>query len=158
MIKFETLRNKLKLIKKNKEFFFNQKTKNQKKILVEHYELTGGLIPFSYFANVLSKKYNADIYSYKVNYYNFFQKIRFIIKNLYLVGNYNIYKSFGMTIFFDGGLLAEAYPKDLLSELKWDSGIGITIDTPLGPARLDYAVQLDDLSKQKLQLGLQNLF
>ena len=95
MIKFETLRNKLKLIKKNKEFFFNQKTKNQKKILVEHYELTGGLIPFSYFANVLSKKYNADIYSYKVNYYNFFQKIRFIIKNLYLVGNYNIYKSFG---------------------------------------------------------------
>ena len=69
-----------------------------------------------------------------------------------------IYKSFGITIFFDGGLLAEAYPKDLLSELKWDSGIGITIDTPLGPARLDYAVQLDDLSKQKLQLGLQNLF
>ena len=70
----------------------------------------------------------------------------------------NIYKSFGMTIFFDGGLLAEASPKDFLSELKWDSGIGITIDTPLGPARLDYAVQLDDLSKQKLQLGLQNLF
>ena len=70
----------------------------------------------------------------------------------------NIYKSFGMTIFFDGGLLAEAYPKDLFSEFKWDSGIGITIDTPLGPARLDYAVQLNDLSKQKLQLGLQNLF
>ena len=69
-----------------------------------------------------------------------------------------IYKTFGITIFFDGGLLAEAYPKDLLSELKWDSGIGITIDTPLGPARLDYAVQIDDLSKQKLQLGLQNLF
>ena len=69
-----------------------------------------------------------------------------------------IYKSFGITIFFDGGLLAEAYPKDFLSELKWDSGIGITIDTPLGPARLDYAVQIDDLSKQKLQLGLQNLF
>ena len=70
----------------------------------------------------------------------------------------NIYKSFGMTIFFDGGLLDELFPEDIFSELKWDSGIGITIDTPLGPARLDYAIQLDDMSKQKLQLGLQNLF
>ena len=70
----------------------------------------------------------------------------------------SIYKSFGMTIFFDGGMLDEFFPEDIFSELKWDSGIGITIDTPLGPARLDYAIQLDDMSKQKLQLGLQNLF
>ena len=70
----------------------------------------------------------------------------------------NIYKSFGMTIFFDGGMLDELFPEYIFSELKWDSGIGITIDTPLGPARLDYAIQLDDMSKQKLQLGLQNLF
>ena len=69
-----------------------------------------------------------------------------------------IYKSFGMTIFSDGGLLAEVFPKEFYSELIWDSGIGITIDTPLGPARLDYAIQLNDFSKQKLQLGVQNLF
>ena len=69
-----------------------------------------------------------------------------------------IYKSFGMTLFSDGGLLAEVFPKEFYSELIWDSGIGITVDTPLGPARLDYAIQLNDLSKQKLQLGVQNLF
>lgn len=69
-----------------------------------------------------------------------------------------IYKTFGMTIFSDGGLLAEVLPKEFYSELIWDSGIGITIDTPLGPARLDYAIQLNDFSKQKLQLGVQNLF
>ena len=69
-----------------------------------------------------------------------------------------IYKSFGMTIFSDGGLLAEVLPKAIFSELKWDMGIGITIDTPLGPARLDYAIQLDDMSQQKLQLGVQSLF
>ena len=69
-----------------------------------------------------------------------------------------IYKSFGMTVFSDGGLLAEVFPKEFYSKLIWDSGIGITVDTPLGPARLDYAIQLNDLSKQKLQLGVQNLF
>ncbi len=69
-----------------------------------------------------------------------------------------IYKSFGITIFSDGGMLAEVFPKDIFSELKWDAGIGITIDTPLGPARLDYATQLDDMSRHKLQLGVQNLF
>ena len=69
-----------------------------------------------------------------------------------------IYKSFGMTVFSDGGLLAEVFPKEFCSELIWDSGIGITVDTPLGPARLDYAIQLNDFSKQKLQLGVQNLF
>ena len=69
-----------------------------------------------------------------------------------------IYKSFGMTVFSDGGLLAEVFSKEFFSELIWDSGIGITVDTPLGPARLDYAIQLNDFSKQKLQLGVQNLF
>ena len=69
-----------------------------------------------------------------------------------------IYKSFGMTVFSDGGLLAEVFPKEFYSELIWDYGIGITVDTPLGPARLDYAIQLNDFSKQKLQLGVQNLF
>ena len=69
-----------------------------------------------------------------------------------------IYKSFGMTVFSDGGLLAEVFPKEFYSKLIWDSGIGITVDTPLGPARLDYAMQLNDFSKQKLQLGVQNLF
>ena len=70
-----------------------------------------------------------------------------------------IYKSFGLTIFSDAGMLSDDLTIDLLQqELKWDAGIGITIDTPIGPARLDYAIQLADMKKQKLQLGVQNLF
>jgi len=68
------------------------------------------------------------------------------------------YKSFGFTIFADGGLLADP-TKNISSDLlKWDSGVGVTIQTPLGPARLDYAIQVNDSGKRKIQLGVQNLF
>jgi outer membrane protein assembly factor BamA len=68
------------------------------------------------------------------------------------------YKSFGFTIFADGGLLADHTKKISLDQLKWDSGVGVTIQTPLGPARLDYAIQVKDRRKRKIQLGVQNLF
>jgi outer membrane translocation and assembly module TamA len=49
--------------------------------------------------------------------------------------------------------------KNISSDLlKWDSGVGVTIQTPLGPARLDYAIQVNDPRKRKIQLGVQNLF
>ena len=68
------------------------------------------------------------------------------------------YRSFGLTVFFDGGLLAD-HMKNISSDmLKWDSGVGVTIQTPLGPARLDYAIQVDDPRNRKIQLGIQNLF
>ena len=36
-------------------------------------------------------------------------------------------------------------PSDIISALNWDVGMGLTLKTPLGPARLDYAVQLDNI-------------
>ena len=92
---FEVLKNKFKLIKLNKKFFSTSIEKNEKKILVEYYDLTTGLIPFSYFANILSKKYHANIYTYKVNFYGLFERIKFFIKQGFIGSNYNIYKSFG---------------------------------------------------------------
>ena len=69
-----------------------------------------------------------------------------------------VYKSVGTTLFLDGGLLAD-HTKNISSDLiKWDSGFGLTIQTPLGPARLDYAIQVDDPGNRKIQLGIQNLF
>ncbi len=69
-----------------------------------------------------------------------------------------VYKSVGTTLFLDGGLLAD-HTKNISSDLiKWDSGVGLTIHTPLGPARLDYAIQVDDPGNRKIQLGIQNLF
>ena len=68
------------------------------------------------------------------------------------------YKSFGFTIFADGGLLADHTENISLDLLKWDYGVGFTILTPLGPARLDYAIQVNDPGKRKIQLGVQSLF
>jgi outer membrane translocation and assembly module TamA len=48
------------------------------------------------------------------------------------------------------------------SRLGWDIGIGLTIATPLGPVRLDYAVPHIDgkmnLSNGKINFGVQYLF
>ena len=83
------------------------------------------------------------------------QIIRFMTNIEY---RFPAYKSFGFTVFFDGGLLAD-HTKNISSDLlKWDSGVGLTIKTPLGPARLDYAIQVDNPGNRKIQLGIQNLF
>ena len=49
-------------------------------------------------------------------------------------------------------------PAEAFSALNWDVGMGLTLNTPLGPARLDYAVQLDNIDENKVQLGVQYLF
>ena len=69
-----------------------------------------------------------------------------------------VYKSFGLTFFTDGGLLTNVISDGLLKELKWDYGLGFTFDTPLGPARLDYAIQVDDFRKRLINFGIQSLF
>ncbi len=69
-----------------------------------------------------------------------------------------VYKTFGLTFFTDGGLLANAISDDFIKELKWDYGLGFTFDTPLGPARLDYAIQVDDYRKRLINFGIQSLF
>ena len=69
-----------------------------------------------------------------------------------------VYKSIGVTLFSDGGLLTNQTESITIDQIKWDSGIGLTIQTPLGPARLDFAFQVDNPEKRKIQLGVQNLF
>ena len=70
----------------------------------------------------------------------------------------NIYKMFGVTFFADAGLLTDVMPAAAFSALNWDVGMGLSLNTPLGPARLDYAVQLDNINENKVQLGVQYLF
>jgi outer membrane protein assembly factor BamA len=69
-----------------------------------------------------------------------------------------LYKTVGMTLFADGGLLEDGNKSISLANAKWDSGIGLTIQTPLGPARIDYAFQIKNPHIWKIQLGVQNLF
>ena len=69
-----------------------------------------------------------------------------------------IYRSIGMTVFSDGGVLSSTIATISMQDIQWDGGIGITVNTPLGPARLDYAVQFDPPRSGKIQLGVQSLF
>ena len=69
-----------------------------------------------------------------------------------------LYKSIGITFFSDGGILSNDMLNFSFKMIKWDLGIGLTIETPLGPARIDYAVQVDNPDIWKIQLGVQNLF
>ena len=68
----------------------------------------------------------------------------------------------GINIFYDGGILSSNYENLIKSKLGWDIGIGLTLATPLGPIRLDYAVPLvdDDIDfgKGKINFGVQYLF
>ena len=54
---------------------------------------------------------------------------------------YPINKLIGLTIFADGGILSNDISSTKLGLIKWNNGIGIAIQTPLGPARIDYAFQ-----------------
>lgn len=69
-----------------------------------------------------------------------------------------LYKTLGFTVFTDGGLLEDQMNKISTHNIKWDAGVGITLETPLGPARLDYAFRLDEKTERKIQLGVQSLF
>ncbi len=65
-----------------------------------------------------------------------------------------IYELIGGVLFLDGGKLGSAKYWNSTSGIRWDAGFGITITTPLGPVRLDYAMQLSDLSEWRIHLGV----
>ena len=71
-------------------------------------------------------------------------------------------QNLGITLFFDGGILGENFNELKNTNLGWDIGIGLTMSTPLGPVRLDYAVPHIDnevnLRYGKINFGVQYLF
>jgi len=70
----------------------------------------------------------------------------------------DIYKLIGLTIFSDGGILTSQISSVSFSNMKWNAGLGMTIRTPLGPFRIDYAYRLKGNKESRVQLGVQNLF
>ena len=70
----------------------------------------------------------------------------------------DIYKSFGITVFSDGAILTNRASSITFPNFKWDAGLGITVKTPLGPFRVDYAIRINDINERRIQLGVQNLF
>ena len=71
-------------------------------------------------------------------------------------------KSLGVNLFYDGGILSDDYENFSKSKIGWNTGLGLTYSTPLGPIRLDFAIPyLDDhlnAKNGKINFGVQYLF
>ena len=61
---------------------------------------------------------------------------------------------FGCELFVDGGNLADSFQSLSLSEIQWDGGAGLVYQSPLGPVRIDYAVQLNNVRNSMLIFGV----
>ena len=71
-------------------------------------------------------------------------------------------QSLGLNIFYDGGILVDDMKELNKNNLGVDIGLGLTVKTPLGPVRLDYAIprinNKFDYNSGQVQLGVQYLF
>jgi len=64
----------------------------------------------------------------------------------------------GMELFIDGGLLVSNNSSIKYSSIEWNEGAGLTIETPLGPIRLDVAYPMEDKGNRKIHLGVHYIF
>jgi outer membrane protein assembly factor BamA len=64
----------------------------------------------------------------------------------------------GGELFLDGGYLVDAIPQGSWQKVVWGAGGGLTLKSPLGPVRLDYAYQLERPQNWQLQLGILYIF
>ena len=82
----------------NKKIFINNNSNLKKnKILVEFYHYDPSIISFAVFANILSKKFDANIYGYTIGKKTYLKKIFY---NFYHFSYWKIYQSFGVKKIF----------------------------------------------------------
>jgi len=67
----------------------------------------------------------------------------------------------GAEVFLDGGNLVDKYKDLQKSHFRWNWGLGLTIATPLGPLRIDYAWRISKKAEERigqLQFGIPYAF
>jgi len=64
----------------------------------------------------------------------------------------------GGEIFLEGGQLTDKINNVALKSIQWGRGFGVTLSSPLGPIRLDYACQFDKPGSGRLNLGFLYIF
>ena len=60
----------------------------------------------------------------------------------------------GAVLFYDGGSISNDLTAIKPSDLRWNRGVGITINLPIGPIRIDYGEDLNDPSIKQFHFGL----
>ena len=64
----------------------------------------------------------------------------------------------GGEIFLEGGQLTDKINNVALKSIQWGRGFGLTLASPLGPIRLDYACRFDKPGSGQLNLGFLYIF
>ena len=64
-----------------------------------------------------------------------------------------IFGLLGGVLFYDGGTIMDRIQSVQLSDLQWNRGVGVTIDLPIGPMRIDYAESVIDAKINQIHLG-----
>jgi len=59
----------------------------------------------------------------------------------------------GGVMFYDGGYILDLIQAAQWKDLQWDRGIGITIDLPIGPLRIDYAESVANPNINQFNFG-----
>ncbi|MFH1852369.1 MAG: BamA/TamA family outer membrane protein [Candidatus Neomarinimicrobiota bacterium] len=65
-----------------------------------------------------------------------------------------IYRQIGCELFMDGGYLADSFQSLSVGEMQWNAGAGLVLQSPLGPIRVDYAIQTENTRNRMLLLGV----
>ena len=60
----------------------------------------------------------------------------------------------GAVLFYDGGSISNDLITIKSRDLRWNRGVGITINLPIGPMRIDYGEDLNDPSIKQFHFGL----
>ena len=59
----------------------------------------------------------------------------------------------GGVLFYDGGHISDSIQTIQMRDLQWNRGLGITIDLPIGPIRIDYAESTADPKMNQFHFG-----
>ena len=109
-------------------FYFQKKNFNtENKILIEYFNFAPSYISFSYFAEILSKKYKANIYFYHHDKISIIRKLKNLIKDIFGLSNLKIAQSIGCRKIIDPKIISNNQSKkiflNILKKIKKNDDI-----------------------------------
>jgi len=60
----------------------------------------------------------------------------------------------GMVLFYDGGQISDSFQTVQWKDLQWNRGVGITINLPFAPIRIDYGESIENPNLNKIHFGI----
>ena len=60
----------------------------------------------------------------------------------------------GIVLFYDGGQISDSFQTVQWKDLQWNRGVGITINLPFAPIRVDYGESIENPNLNKIHFGI----